>query len=198
MNSTGNRTRNAKGKFMRLFAGLDLPYEMRRNLELLLHLLKTKARIQWSPVANLHLTTKFIGDFPEERLDELTAALGAVAQPGALRIALRGLDWFPNADRPRVLVAAMEAPAGLFALARDTDAACARLGIEPEKKAFHPHLTLARIRTSEPLLELKKAISELPSADFGAFSAERFHLYQSQLSPGGSIYTKLATFPLTA
>jgi 2'-5' RNA ligase len=149
-------------------------------------------------VANLHLTTKFIGDFPEERLDELKAALGAVAPTGALKIALRGLDWFPNAERPRVLVATIEAPTGLCALARDTDAACARLGIEPEKKAFHPHLTLARIRTVEPLFELKKAILELPSADFGAFSAERFHLYQSQLAPGGSIYTKLATFPLMA
>ena len=42
---------------MRLFAGLDLPYEMRRNLELLLHLLKPKAHVQWSPVANLHITT---------------------------------------------------------------------------------------------------------------------------------------------
>jgi 2'-5' RNA ligase len=146
----------------------------------------------------MHLTTKFIGDFPEERLEELKAALRGVTQPGALRIALRGLDWFPNAERPRVFVAAMEAPAGLFALARDTDAACARLGIAVEKKAFHPHLTLARIRTAEPLFELKKAILELPSADFGAFSAERFHLYQSQLAPGGSIYTKLATFPLTA
>lgn len=183
---------------MRLFAGLDLPYEMRRNLELLLHLLKPKAQIHWSPVANLHLTTKFIGEFPEERLDELKAALGAVLTPGALKIALRGLDWFPNADRPRVLVAGIQSPAGLSTLARDTDAACARLGIEIEKKAFRPHLTLARIRSEEPLFELKKAISELPNVDFGTFSADRFHLYQSQLAPGGSIYTKLASFPLTA
>jgi len=183
---------------MRLFVGLDLPYEMRRNLELLLHLLKPKARIQWSPVSNLHLTTKFIGDFPEARLGELKLALGAVDFPSALRIAIRGLNWFPNADRPRVLVAGIEAPAGLLALARDTDAACMRLGIEAEKKVFHPHLTLARIRAAESLVELKKAISDLPSVDFGAFPAERFHLYQSQLAPSGSIYTKLASFPITA
>jgi len=183
---------------MRLFAGLDLPYEMRRNLELLLHLLKPKARIQWSPVSNLHLTTKFIGEFPEERLEELKAALGAVPPPGALRIAIRGLEWFPNADRPRVLVAGIEAPAGLAVLARDTEAACAKLGIEADKKHYHPHLTLARIRAGEPVSLLKNAILELPSIDFGTFSAGQFHLYQSQLSPGGSTYTKLATFPLTA
>ena len=79
---------------MRLFVGLDLPYEMRRNLELLLHLVKPLARIQWSPVANLHLTTKFIGDFPEARLEELKYALAAVPRPGALRIAIRGLGGF--------------------------------------------------------------------------------------------------------
>jgi 2'-5' RNA ligase len=183
---------------MRLFVGLDLPYEMRRNLELLLHLLKPKARIQWSPVSNLHLTTKFIGEFPEERLDELKMALGAVARPGALRIALNGLGWFPNPDRPRVLFAGIQAPDGLATLARDTDAACVGLGIKAEKRAFQPHLTLARIRDAEPVFELKKAIFELPSADFGAFSAEAFYLYRSQLNPGGSIYTKLASFSLTA
>jgi 2'-5' RNA ligase len=183
---------------MRLFAGLDLPYEMRRNLELLLHLLKPKARIQWSPVSNLHLTTKFIGEFPEERLDELKAALGAVARPGALRIALKGLGWFPNAEQPRVLFTGIQAPDALATLAHDTDAACVALGIKAEKRAFQPHLTLARIRDAEPVFELKKAILELPSADFGAFSAEAFHLYRSQLNPGGSIYTKLASFSLTA
>ena len=183
---------------MRLFAGLDLPYEMRRNLELLLHLLKPKARIQWSPISNLHLTTKFIGEFPEERLEELKSALGSVARPGALRIALNGLDWFPNPNQPRVLVAGIQAAGGLTALARDTDTACTRLGIAMEKREFHPHLTLARIRAAEPLLDLKQAISELPSADFGSFSAEFFHLYRSQLNPGGSVYTKLASFPLTA
>ena len=183
---------------MRLFVGLDLPYEMRRNLELLLHLLKPKARIQWSPVTNLHLTTKFIGEFPEERLDELKTALGAVAHPGALRIALSGLGWFPNPAQPRVLFAGIQAPVELATLARDTDAACAKLGIETEKREFQPHLTLARIRAAEPLFELKKAISELPNVDFGAFSAPAFHLYHSQLSPGGSIYTKLASFSLSA
>ena len=183
---------------MRLFVGLDLPYEMRRNLELLLHLLKPKAQIQWSPVSNLHITTKFIGDFQEERLDELKAALGALNKSGAIGIAIRGLTWFPDPDRPRLLVAGIEAPSSLSTLAGDTDSACKKFGIQGEKRAFHPHLTLARIRRAETLVELKKALLELPSADFGAFSAEEFHLYQSQLSPGGSTYTKLASFPLAA
>jgi 2'-5' RNA ligase len=102
---------------MRLFVGLDLPYEMRRNLELLLHLLKPLAPIQWSTLDNLHLTTKFIGEFPEARLEELKSALAAVPRPGGLHIAIRGLSWFPDADRPRVFVAGIQAPPGLAALA---------------------------------------------------------------------------------
>lgn len=183
---------------MRLFVGLDLPYEMRRNLELLLHLLKPKAQIQWSSVANFHVTIKFIGEFSEERLPELKTTLADIAHPGILRIAIRGLEWFPNPDQPRVLAAGIHAPSGLVELARNTDAACGQLGIEEEKRIFHPHLTLARMRAAAPLFELKKAIFELPSVDFGTFSAEKFHLYRSQLDPNGSIYTKLATFGLTA
>ena len=182
---------------MRLFAGLDLPYEMRRNLELLLHLLKPLARISWSPVANLHLTTKFIGDFGEERLEKLKSALGGVPRPGALRIAIRGLGWIPGPDRPRLFYAGIEAPPGLAALARDTESACAALGIPREEKPFRPHLTLARIRHPEPLSALQAEIARLPSVDFGAFQAESFHLYRSQLDPRGSIYTKLASFPLS-
>lgn len=182
---------------MRLFVGLDLPYEMRRNLELLLHLVKPLARIQWSPVANLHLTTKFIGDFPGERLEELKSALAAVPRPGALRIAIRGLGWLPDPRRPRIFFAGIEAPPELAALARDTEAACAGLGIPREDKPFRPHLTLARIRHPEPLTALTDAIAGLPSTEFGVFRAENFHLYRSQLDPRGSIYTKLASFPLS-
>ena len=183
---------------MRLFVALDLPYETRRNLELLLHHLKPLARIQWSPVANLHITTKFIGDFPEDRLEELKAALATVPQPGALRITIRGLGFFPNADRPRIFYCGIQAPPELPALARATDAACAELGIPKEDKDFRPHLTLARLRQPEPLTALKAEISRLPSAEFGLFQAQQFYLYRSQLQPGGSIYTKLASFPLGA
>jgi 2'-5' RNA ligase len=169
---------------------------MRRNLELLLHLLKPLARIQWSPVANLHLTTKFIGEFPEQRLEELKSALVSVPRPGALRIAIRGLGWFPDPDRPRVFFAGIQAPAELAVLARDTDLACAALGIPREEKEFHPHLTLARIRRPEPLTALKAEIFRLPTVDFGVSHIGSFHLYRSQLHPGGSVYTKLASFPL--
>src|ERR1039458_3355684 len=82
---------------MRLFTGLDLPGEVVRNLEGLLARLRPAARIQWSPAANLHVTTKFIGEWPEERLGQLKAALAAVAERPAIEIAVARVGFYPPA-----------------------------------------------------------------------------------------------------
>ena len=63
---------------MRLFVGLDLPANIKSNLGKLVDSLRPTAKMRWSPVANLHITTKFIGEWPEARLDEMKAALSAV------------------------------------------------------------------------------------------------------------------------
>jgi 2'-5' RNA ligase len=181
---------------MRLFIGLDVPYEMRRNLELLLQLLKPAAKISWSTPGNMHITTKFIGEWPEERLDELKLALEAIPRPAPLTIGIRGIGWFPNPHHPRVLYAGIAAPDTLAELARDTESACELLGIPREEREFRPHLTLARIKGPADLVRLRQTIAGLPSADFGAFTSREFHLYESRLNPGGSVYTKLATYSL--
>ena len=180
---------------MRLFVGLDLPEEVVRNLEGLLGILRPMARIQWSPPANLHITTKFIGQWPEERLDELKAALGGLSPHAPIAVQVRRVGFFPNPHSPRVFWCGIEAP-GLEALAADTDRATSRLGIESEKRAFSPHLTLARIKDRVDLQPLREAIAALPSLEFGNFEARNFFLYLSKPGPKGSVYTKLAEFPL--
>lgn len=181
---------------MRLFIGLDVPWQIRRNLELLLEHLKPKASIAWSPLGNLHVTTKFVGEWPEDRLGELKEALTLVPRPGALNIAIRGIGWFPNPHQPRVLYAGIQGPPELAALAADTESACEAIGIPAERRDFRPHLTLARVRTPKPLFELKRAIADLPDDSFGAFQSTEFHLYSSELRPQGSLYTKLASYSL--
>jgi len=183
---------------LRLFTGIDVPHEMRRNLELLLQHLKPTADIQWSPLDNLHITTKFIGDWPEERLFEVKEVLEAVTRPGAIKISIRSLGWFPNPHNPRVFFVGIHAPPELAKLASETESVCEVVGLPREDREFKPHLTLARIKRPTDLLKLKQAIAALPSVEFGAFKAEAFHLYQSQLRPTGSVYTKLETYPLTA
>ena len=179
---------------MRLFTGIALPAQVLDSLESLVRGLKPTARIKWSPVGNLHITTKFIGEWPAERLGELQAALREVPSPGQIPIGIRNLGWYPNERSPRVLWAGIEAPESLANLAQETDRRLATLGIRPEKRQYSPHLTLARIKGLSDLRELKDAMSHLPSMDFGEFQADRFSLYLSELKPSGSIYTSLAEY----
>lgn len=181
---------------MRLFVGLDLPAEVARNLEGLLEELRPTARIQWSPPANLHITTKFIGEWPEARLPELNEALAAVPSRRPIHVHIRRVGFFPNAHSPRVFWCGIEAP-GLEELAADTDRATSSVGIESEKRAFSPHLTLARIKERLDLQPLREKVASLPSLEFGSFEARSFFLYLSKPGPKGSVYTKLSEFPLT-
>jgi 2'-5' RNA ligase len=180
---------------MRLFTGLDLPAEIVDRLEGLQRRLKPAARINWSPLANLHITTRFIGEWPEGRLGELKAALGGIPSREPIAVSIRRLGLFPNPHAPKIFWCGIEAP-GLAELATGTDAALEGLGLAREDKPYRPHLTLARIKDRPDMQPLRETIVSLDSQEFGAFSARSFFLYQSTLKPGGSVYTKLAEFPL--
>ncbi len=157
--------------------------------------LRPTAKLSWSRLDNLHITTQFIGEWPEARLDEIKQALAGVPARGAIDIRVKGIGWFPNERRPRVLWAGIDGGEPLRALAQATGEALAKAGVAIEERAFTPHLTLARIREREPLGALHRAIEAFPSGcgfDFGAFRAGTFYLY---LSAGGK-YTQLAGFGL--
>ena len=109
---------------------------------------------------------------------------------------IRGVGFFPNPHSPRVFWCGIEAP-GLEELAADTDRATAALGIESEKRAFSPHLTLARIKERLDLQPLREKIAALPSLEFGSFHGQQLLSLPQQTRPKGSVYTKLAEFPLT-
>ena len=181
---------------MRLFTALDLPAEVVDGLEQVLRRLRPLARISWSPVENLHVTTKFIGEWPEDRLKELKEALAGVPSRPPLKVAIRGVGFRPNAFSPRHFWCGVEAP-GIVALAADTNRAAATLGIPIETRPYTPHLTLARIRDRIDMRPLREGIAAPGSLEFGGFEARSWFLYQSTLKPSGSVYTKLAEFPLT-
>lgn len=182
---------------MRLFVGLDLPESVKTNLGELVANLRPAAKMRWSPVTNLHITTKFIGEWPESRLEEMNAALAGIKGIAPFTIDIRGLGWFPNPHRPRVFWAAVRAPQQLAQLAAATDEATFQLGVAKETRPYSPHLTLARMPDPPvDLAALRRAVAALSSDDFGSLDAACFHLYLSKMGPGGSVYTKLATFPL--
>ena len=181
---------------MRLFTGIDLPSRIKNRLDVLITHLRTTAHVKWSATYNLHITTKFIGDWPQERLPELISRLKMASTSAPVVIDIRGLGWFPNPHHPRVFWAGVHASPSLTELAVSTEHICRELGIAAEERPFSPHLTLARIKEPAPLEGLRRAVAELESVDFGTFTAECFNLYLSQPGPSGSIYTPLHEFRL--
>jgi 2'-5' RNA ligase len=180
---------------MRLFTAIDISEDVKEALRALVKRLKPTARLSWSPVDNLHITTKFIGEWPESRLEEMTQALRSLPRRDAIDIRVRGLGWFPNERRPRVFWAGVDGGEPLRELAQSTEHAVAQLGVPVEDRAYSPHLTLARIRDAVPLNALHETLRSLPGDcgfDFGSFRATDFCLY---LSANGQ-YTRLAAFPL--
>src|SRR5687768_17456269 len=141
---------------MRLFTGIGLPPEVVTNLEAAVAQLRPKADIRWSPPGNLHITIKFIGEWPVERLDELKAALqGLAGRHAAPELEIRGFGWFPNPHSPRVFWSGVHDNRRLKDLARDTDSALLPLGIGIEEKPYSPHLTLARIQQPTQLSKIR-------------------------------------------
>jgi 2'-5' RNA ligase len=175
---------------MRLFTAIDLPPEMLKKIEAFVARLRPLAKLRWTDVENLHITTKFIGEWPETRLDEMKTALrGVKSEP--IQIAVRGIGWFPNVRRPTVFWAGVDGGEPLPKLAQTTEQATEALGVPHEPRAYSPHLTLARVRYTVPLEALLEAAG---SPDFGTFQASSFFLY---LSANGR-YSKLGEFPLNS
>src|SRR5579871_4319379 len=114
---------------MRLFTGIDLSEQIRERLERLLMHLRPVAHLKWSPVYNLHLTLKFIGEWPEAKLPQLDEALRAMAPRAPFQAEVKGVGWYPNPHHPRVFWVAVHAGEPLITLVRDVEAALAPLGI---------------------------------------------------------------------
>jgi len=192
---------------MRLFIALDLAAEIRARIAQFMDGVRGFAPdIRWVSAESLHITLKFIGEWPSERLDELRRSLANVrGEP--TEITISGTGFFPTPRSARVFWIGIQAGPELAALATAVDAATSALKIESEKRAFTPHLTLARTGSGRPqrvssdrsnsgFRRLQEKLAAMPAPAFGTMSPREFFLYESKLSPKGAQYTKLASFPL--
>jgi RNA 2',3'-cyclic 3'-phosphodiesterase len=194
---------------MRLFVALDIDESIRERIARFAEGASPFApEARWAKPESLHVTLKFIGERPDDALASIRQALSTV-HGTAIAIQFRGYGFFPTAKSPRVFWVGMQAGPELAALAAAVDGATSTLGIPKEDRAFSPHLTLARAaggsgsprrmaqdRPNRAFQRLHEKLSALPSPEFGAITAREFFLYQSQLSPKGSKYTKLERFVL--
>ncbi len=194
---------------MRIFIGIDLDPEIRSKITRFVEGVSGFApEARWVHPESLHITLKFIGEQKPEQVEAITQRLQKIQGP-AFAIRFSGYGFFPTAKSPRVFWVGIHAGPQLAGLASQIDAAMGELGIPREERAFSPHLTLARAggRSGDPkrrkddhpnsiLAVLHKRLAAMGELEFGTMTADKFILYQSQLSPKGSKYTKLERFPL--
>lgn len=194
---------------MRLFVALDIDDVIRGRIARFLDGVRGFAPdARWVRPESLHVTLKFIGEKPEEEVEKIKRALGAIEAP-MFEMSFRGHGFFPGARAPRVFWLGIEGGPKLTSLAATVDATLAQLDIPKEEHVFNPHLTLARGaggsgsrrgRKGEGPKQgfqlVQEKLAALLSLEFGTMTAREFFLYRSQLSPAGSKYTQLAGFAL--
>jgi 2'-5' RNA ligase len=199
---------------MRLFLALDIDDAVRERLSLFIAGVSGFALdARWARPESLHVTLKFIGEQPEAAVEKINQALATISSSTS-EIHFRGYGFFPTAKSPRVFWIGLQAVPPLAALAAAIDHNLASLGIPKERQPFSPHLTLARgsgasrsPRSRSPgksevdaphgiFQRLQEKLAALPTPEFGTLTPNQFFLYQSQLSPKGSKYTKLSAFDL--
>jgi RNA 2',3'-cyclic 3'-phosphodiesterase len=188
---------------VRLFVALEIPAAVRDNLAAQVEKLRELSakvadkRPRWVRSENLHVTLKFIGEVSPTRLAGIRGALSAIRSDALVKIKFHGLGFFPNEQHPRVLWAGLDASANLPSLAGDIDGALETQGIARERRAFTPHLTLARFEPPGLHEKLRAAIQKNGAREFGSFQTREFYLIESKLKPSGAEYTTLASYPFT-
>lgn len=174
----------------RLFVALRPPAAIRDRL---IDAMADSPELGWVKDDNLHLTLRFIGEVERPQADDIVAALGHIrAAPFALSLA--GVGRFDRRNGG-ALWAGVAPREPVAALAAKVERACTAAGLPPERRAFHPHITIARFGRrsaafAEDLTSRNRALASPP------FAVDRFILYESHLSRHGAHYEAVAEFRL--
>jgi 2'-5' RNA ligase len=174
----------------RLFVAIRPPPPIRARL---LDLMGGVAGARWQEENQLHLTLRFIGEVDRHLARDVDAALSGVHHP-AFSIALNGLGAFDRRGEPVTLWAGVAPQEPVRALHKKVDQALVRVGVEPDRRAYMPHVTVARLpRGAGPvrsLLEQSGGVTSPP------FAVDQFHLYESRFAPEGPVYMRVENYSL--
>ena len=174
----------------RLFVAIRPPGEIR---DLLIDAMHDSPELRWVADENLHVTLRFIGEVERPLAEDIAAALGRI-HSGRFELGISGVGMFDQRNGG-ALWAGIQPKAPIAALAAKVERACQAAGLEAERRAFHPHVTLARFgRQSRPraaaFIERKRALTSPP------FAVDRFTLFESRLSRHGASYDEIASYGL--
>lgn len=174
----------------RLFAAIRPPGFVREALVAAMGGVETA---RWQDEALLHVTLRFIGEVNRATAEDVAVALGTVdAVP--LTIAVEGVGSFAKRGRVHTLWARVMPAEPLIAMHRKIDRAMVALGLPPESRTYHPHITLARFGAQGG--DVAGFVAAHAMLRTEAFEASEFHLYESRMGSGGAAYEKIASYPL--
>jgi 2'-5' RNA ligase len=188
---------------MRLFVALEIPEAVRENLAAIRENFSSiGSKLRWVPLENLHVTLKFIGSVPAEKLEAIIEALRRVRVDKSVKLNFSGM----GGSAAGVYWAAIEPCPALEKLAADIDRCLEPIGIAKEDRAFHPHVTVARFKDRGILKKINELTHENAvhgdgrslKSDFGSMTATEFQLIESTTLPTGPIYSKVQSFPFAA
>ena len=191
-------TPGGRPKRIRLFAALDIPDRVRDLLDEWGRRELVDPALRPTPVANLHLTLCFLGWMDEVQLAQISAIVrGLEPRPVPMSFAAEPVGKPPR--RPGLFALDVDSPASVE-VQRELQAALVDAGLyEPEKRAFWPHLTVARVkarRGARRPLAVKRRPGRLPGDLVHTFGSVRVALYRSNLRPEGAQYVPLASMDL--
>ena len=178
---------------MRCFVAVELPLPMREEIGRLQSRIATDG-LRLVKAELVHVTIKFLGDVPPEKVGPVVEALGKVTfAPFPVRVS--GMGAFPGRA---VRVVWLGLTGNFQELYEKVEQALAPLGFAPEARGFSPHATLGRVArpSAEMNRRLGDRIANFAALDLGSFTVDRFYLKKSTLTQGGPIYEDLAGFPL--
>lgn len=176
----------------RLFVALDMPPQVNDRL---IGLCQGVSGAKWAGSAPFHLTLRYIGDSDDGLLQDIQFALAEIAAP-AFDLVLKGVGYFPPRGPAKILWAGIEETPLLHRLRYQVAAALDALGLEPERRKFSPHITLARFKRGVPATRVAKFLSQNALFKSAPFAVTQFHLYSSLLRPEGALHRIEASYPL--
>ena len=177
---------------MRLFVALDLPWALKQRLAMLCGGIPG---VRFVPAENFHLTLRFIGEISPAQAEEIDHALAAIRAP-CFDLNLAGVGIFSKGGRATALWAGADRNAALDHLQGKIETALRRAGLEPERRRFTPHVTLARL---DNIPEVKIAAFVMDKNLFRAAPVwmTNFTLFSSILGRDGSVYTPEMEYALS-
>lgn len=187
---------------MRTFIAIDLDEEIKKNLLSFISELDKLSRggksIRWIKPEGMHLTLKFLGEISGEKVQEVKKILKAVSEKyRSFVLKFKGTGSFPPGSRnPRVLWIGIEEEETLKALQFHLEEELEKLGFPREKRKFHPHLTLGRVKIPSHQRETLSLLEKNKEKNFGEMQAKKLTFFQSILKPSGAEYSALSEFEL--